>query len=126
MTNEMDAASRLFGVKHFAGQVFYEASDFVRKNASAHRPDISAFLRAHGGTFVREMISDDKDAALPRRGRKLFGRTLINIFQQELNELCSTLEARDCTFLSFETESYAPHREKNGVVRLAHSMPAAQ
>lgn len=25
MTNEMDAASRLFGVKHFAGQVFYEA-----------------------------------------------------------------------------------------------------
>lgn len=89
-------SSRLFGVKHFAGQVFYEASDFVRKNASAHRPDISAFLRAHGGTFVREMISDDKDAALPRRGRKLFGRTLINIFQQELNELCSTLEARDC------------------------------
>lgn len=89
-------SSRLFGVKHFAGQVFYEAADFVRKNASAHRPDICAFLREHGGDFVREMLSDDARDAAPRRGRKLFGRTLIDIFQQELNELCSTLEARDC------------------------------
>eukprot|EP00435_Cladocopium_sp_Y103_P011537 s1132_g3.t1 len=89
-------SSRLFGVKHFAGQVFYEAADFVRKNASAHRPDICAFLREHGGDFVREMLSDDARDAVPRRGRKLFGRTLIDIFQQELNELCSTLEARDC------------------------------
>ncbi|CAJ1341140.1 unnamed protein product [Effrenium voratum] len=40
--------------------------------------------------------AEDKDVEPPRRGRKLFGRTLINIFQQELNELCATLEARDC------------------------------
>ncbi|CAE7567771.1 MYO7B, partial [Symbiodinium necroappetens] len=89
--------SHLFGVKHFAGEVFYEAAHFVRKNASAHRPDICTFLREHGGSFVRQMITTDESKHLAARGgRKLFGRTLINIFQQELNELCNTLEARDC------------------------------
>ncbi|CAE8637114.1 unnamed protein product, partial [Polarella glacialis] len=33
---------------------------------------------------------------MSRPGRKLFGRTLISVFQQELNELCTTLEARQC------------------------------
>mmetsp|Transcript_101227 Transcript_101227/g.179801 ORF Transcript_101227/g.179801 Transcript_101227/m.179801 type:complete len:1288 (-) Transcript_101227:141-4004(-) len=95
-------ASRLFGVKHFAGEVYYEAAHFVRKNASAHRPDIVSFLREHGGSFVREVLAGEAEE-LPeekpsngRRGRKLFGRTLITIFQQELNELCQTLEARQC------------------------------
>lgn len=96
--------SRLFGVKHFAGEVFYEAAHFVRKNASAHRPDIVAFLRDHGGSFVREVLAGEAEEAeekqqqtsSSRRGRKLFGRTLITIFQQELNELCHTLEARQC------------------------------
>ncbi|CAE8733475.1 unnamed protein product, partial [Polarella glacialis] len=98
-------ASRVFGVKHFAGEVFYEAAHFVRKNASAHRPDIVAFLKQHGGSFVREVLAgegDEQDAATAvtkgpgRPGRKLFGRTLISVFQQELNELCTTLEARQC------------------------------
>lgn len=94
--------SRLFGVKHFAGEVFYEAAHFVRKNASAHRPDIVAFLRDQGGSFVREVLAgeaedaEEKQQTSSRRGRKLFGRTLITIFQQELNELCHTLEARQC------------------------------
>eukprot|EP00933_Yihiella_yeosuensis_P051032 TRINITY_DN48861_c0_g1_i1.p1 TRINITY_DN48861_c0_g1~~TRINITY_DN48861_c0_g1_i1.p1 ORF type:complete len:1377 (+),score=302.16 TRINITY_DN48861_c0_g1_i1:47-4177(+) len=98
--------SRMFGVKHFAGEVFYEAAHFVRKNASAHRPDIVSFLRDQGGSFVREVLAGEADEAAAaaaaaaagsgRRGRKLFGRTLISVFQQELNELCSTLESRQC------------------------------
>jgi len=114
--------SRVFGVRHFAGEVFYETAQFVRKNASAHRPDIVEFLRASASTFVCELLSGDGEAqatvgaeeeeedqlaksvshgqpggvrsARPRR--KLFGRTLISVFQQELNELSATLEARVC------------------------------
>mmetsp|Transcript_9545 Transcript_9545/g.20941 ORF Transcript_9545/g.20941 Transcript_9545/m.20941 type:complete len:1035 (+) Transcript_9545:2-3106(+) len=102
-------AGRVFGVKHFAGEVFYEAAQFVRKNASAHRPDIVAFLREKGGGFIREVLAEDKEAeektdgiAVDSKGgkkgprRKLFGRTLISVFQQELNELCTALEARSC------------------------------
>mmetsp|Transcript_100673 Transcript_100673/g.259962 ORF Transcript_100673/g.259962 Transcript_100673/m.259962 type:complete len:1419 (-) Transcript_100673:242-4498(-) len=114
-------ASRVFGVKHFAGEVFYEAALFVRKNASAHRPDIVSFLREKGSSFVREFLESDEqkteglsaagDTSKPigspaagtpstdkagRPRRKLFGRTLISVFQQELNELCSALEARSC------------------------------
>lgn len=135
-------AGRVFGVRHFAGEVYYETSQFVRKNASAHRPDIVAFLRDHASAFVSEMLSlaegqtdvsdgprgkrDDggpsrdgrsgrgakaelsgqspRSAHAPAsvhkaaaaRPRRLFGRTLISVFQQELNELAATLEAREC------------------------------
>mmetsp|Transcript_13867 Transcript_13867/g.25492 ORF Transcript_13867/g.25492 Transcript_13867/m.25492 type:complete len:1236 (+) Transcript_13867:41-3748(+) len=96
-------ADRRFGVVHFAGEVFYEAGQFVRKNASSHRPDIVEFLRRHGGTFVQNVVGLDgggsqgqTDAEKAQKGRKLFGRTLITIFREELQELCSTLEARQC------------------------------
>ncbi|CAE7684823.1 MYO7B [Symbiodinium pilosum] len=46
--------------------------------------------------MVDSGTDETRQAEAARRGRKLFGRTLINIFQQELTELCSTLEARDC------------------------------
>lgn len=100
---------RVFGVAHFAGEVFYEAATFQRKNASAHRPDVAAFLRAHGGAFVREVVGGEGNSAatdavnsLPgataqaNRRRKLFGRTLISAFREELNELCITLEMCQC------------------------------
>jgi len=121
-------ANRTFGIRHFAGEVFYEAAHFTRKNASAHRPDIVAFLRKHGCHFMHEVLGvDGSDVADPldslggqfpstsvdrhlsvgsscssptsagsRPRRKLFGRTLISVFQQELNELCAALDSRHC------------------------------
>lgn len=109
-------ASRAFGVAHFAGEVFYEVAQFQSKNASAHRPDIVVFLKEQGCPFVRDVITGDAEvqnrdaspmpqsARSPSRDgpnanasrRKLFGRTLISVFREELNELCTTLEAREC------------------------------
>lgn len=101
--------SRVFGIAHFAGEVFYEADQFQNKNASAHRPDIATFLRRHGGAFVREVMNEPEQRdASPTRSeaataaapvpsqRKLFGRTLISVFREELNDLCSNLEACSC------------------------------
>lgn len=115
---------RFFGVAHFAGEVFYDAAQFQSKNASAHRPDIHTFLRRHGGEFVREVLVGEAKAeavkaepaidASPASScgdaisstsastyngssqRKLFGRTLISVFREELNELCAALEQRQC------------------------------
>lgn len=95
-------ASRVFGIKHFAGEVFYEAEHFVRKNASAHRPDIYSFFKDQKALFAREVLGGEaaeaerEAAAAGGPRRRLFGKTLISTFQQELNELCANLEARQC------------------------------
>lgn len=108
-----------FGVRHFAGEVFYEAAQFVKKNASADRPDIAAFFCSAGSAFAQEIFAANRleggsekqspsptiltqpgselvtpASSVPRR--KLFGRTLISAFQLELNDLSSTLEDRQC------------------------------
>lgn len=114
-------SQRMFGIRHFAGDVFYDTADFARKNASANRPDIARFLQANGGQFVRRVIEGDAPPQSPELAadcqtvipgsnpsassrvpvgangpRRLFGRTLISVFQQELGDLCSALEARQC------------------------------
>lgn len=104
--------NRLFGVRHFAGDVYYEAAQFVRKNSSANRPEVIGFLRSKGCDFVREVFdaleqdssSEDPKGNVVEAGPQLCGkprkkkpgRTQISIFQQELNELCASLEARLC------------------------------
>jgi len=89
-------ASRVFGVKHFAGEVFYDASGFCRKNARAQRPDIVAFLRSHGSSFVRGLFAGEVVPSNSGNPRRVFGSTISSNFRTELNELCKTLEEREC------------------------------
>lgn len=116
-------AGRVFGVSHFAGDVYYETRNFVLKNASSHRPDIVAFFRSHANGFVRQLFEVNieggcglqecggsngpevlcmdgaetpKTANGPIPRRRLVGSTLISAFRMELNELCTTLEMREC------------------------------
>lgn len=108
-----DSACCNFGVAHFAGEVIYDASHFVQKNTSAHRPDVLAFLRRHGGPFLCELanesaaVSGHADSGTsaaegparsppPTGRRRLMGSTLISACRSELNQLCSALEAREC------------------------------
>mmetsp|Transcript_116217 Transcript_116217/g.205819 ORF Transcript_116217/g.205819 Transcript_116217/m.205819 type:complete len:1162 (-) Transcript_116217:214-3699(-) len=106
-----------FGVAHFAGEVIYDATHFVQKNTSAHRPDVLAFLRRCGGAFLCELVNESASAATgaaessaggaagePSRSRspaargrrRLMGSTLISSCRTELNQLCAALEAREC------------------------------
>lgn len=104
-----------FAVAHFAGEVVYDASQFVRKNASAHRPDVIDFFRRYGGEFTSGLFApassaseaacaDEPAGANSRTSaggatagrRRIIGSTLISSFRTELNELCATLESREC------------------------------
>eukprot|EP00931_Biecheleriopsis_adriatica_P006099 TRINITY_DN107555_c0_g1_i1.p1 TRINITY_DN107555_c0_g1~~TRINITY_DN107555_c0_g1_i1.p1 ORF type:complete len:1278 (+),score=237.54 TRINITY_DN107555_c0_g1_i1:29-3835(+) len=95
---------RVFGVAHFAGEVFYEARHFVHKNASSYKPDIIAFLRQSSNAFVSELfeVESDRRGSGPEspssavRRRRLLGTTITSAFRSELNELCSMLEAHEC------------------------------
>eukprot|EP00930_Biecheleria_cincta_P038117 TRINITY_DN26191_c0_g1_i1.p1 TRINITY_DN26191_c0_g1~~TRINITY_DN26191_c0_g1_i1.p1 ORF type:complete len:1265 (-),score=199.83 TRINITY_DN26191_c0_g1_i1:80-3874(-) len=100
-----ESRQRVFGVVHFAGEVFYEAKNFVLKNASAFKPDIVSFLRRAGNAFVHELFETEsgisrgfQDAgkeASPVQ-RRFLGTTITSAFKAEVNELCSTLEAHQC------------------------------
>lgn len=97
--------NRCFGIAHFAGDVFYDTEQFVRKNAAAHRSDITTFLRQHGGRFVYRFLNIDATESLrgechddvpSQPSRKLGGTTITTAFRAELNSLCAMLEAREC------------------------------
>eukprot|EP00427_Karlodinium_veneficum_P062454 CAMPEP_0169338818 /NCGR_PEP_ID=MMETSP1017-20121227/18121_1 /TAXON_ID=342587 /ORGANISM="Karlodinium micrum, Strain CCMP2283" /LENGTH=1049 /DNA_ID=CAMNT_0009434383 /DNA_START=28 /DNA_END=3177 /DNA_ORIENTATION=- len=105
------SAGCAFTVAHFAGEVVYDATQFVRKNASAHRPDVIEFFRRSGGEFARglftptDVVLGEESLGASSRAcasgatagrRRLIGSTLISSFRTELNELCATLESREC------------------------------
>lgn len=100
-----ESRQRVFGVVHFAGEVFYEAKHFVLKNASAFKPDIVNFLRRAGNAFVNELFETEGRASSGVQGagkeappvqRRLLGTTIASAFKAEVNELCVTLEAHRC------------------------------
>ncbi|KAG9509135.1 Unconventional myosin-IXb [Fragariocoptes setiger] len=47
---------RAFIIKHYAGQVKYQITDFREKNSDLMRPDIVGVLKSSSLTFVRELV----------------------------------------------------------------------
>lgn len=48
-----------FIIKHYAGKVKYQITDFREKNSDLMRPDIVGVLKSSGLTFVRELVGTD-------------------------------------------------------------------
>lgn len=48
-----------FIIKHYAGKVKYQITDFREKNSDLMRPDIVGVLKSSSSTFVRELVGTD-------------------------------------------------------------------
>lgn len=48
-----------FIIKHYAGKVKYQITDFREKNSDLMRPDIVGVLKSSSSTFVRELVGAD-------------------------------------------------------------------
>lgn len=48
-----------FIIKHYAGKVKYQITDFREKNSDLMRPDIVGVLKSSSSTFVRELVGSD-------------------------------------------------------------------
>lgn len=94
----------VFAVAHFAGDVAYDSKSFVESNANAARPEILAFFGgATAWDFVRGVVATRVETPEAKgmqpefsqggRRRQLFGRTVIQAFRTELDELIRSLEA---------------------------------
>mmetsp|Transcript_122254 Transcript_122254/g.228315 ORF Transcript_122254/g.228315 Transcript_122254/m.228315 type:complete len:1511 (-) Transcript_122254:145-4677(-) len=94
-----------FTVAHFAGEVVYDSRSFVETNANAARPEIISFLMsASSSSFLNSVLrtrldgppeaSGSTSLSPPSSGRRrqLFGRTVIQAFRTELEQLIASFE----------------------------------
>ena len=63
-------AQNCFGVKHFAGVVFYDVHDFLDKNRDKMHPDIEALFKKSSVSFVRQdlMLQEEVADTVPSAG----------------------------------------------------------
>ncbi|KOO34099.1 myosin type-2 heavy chain 2, partial [Chrysochromulina tobinii] len=89
-------ARTAFTIKHYAGEVTYEAIGMRDKNRDALHPDL-AHLMAHGSreSFVRSLFGDAGAPSSPaERGRRAADRkSVASQFLQQLGSLMRSLEA---------------------------------
>lgn len=95
-----------FKVSHFAGEVQYDSRGFVQANANAAKPEILSFFCTTASPFLGGLLQGDASpsrspsrspcgspARSPDRPRQLFGRTVIQAFRSELDQLVQSFEA---------------------------------
>lgn len=85
-----------FIVKHFAGEVSYDAEGFVAKNSDSLYPGLKSLIEKSSSDLLRSQISPNG----PDNSRKMASNsTVLKKFQKDMNALISTLTKTDQSFI---------------------------
>ncbi|XP_066302759.1 unconventional myosin-X-like isoform X5 [Branchiostoma lanceolatum] len=97
-------ASRMFGIKHYAGEVYYDTQGFLEKNRDTFRDDILNILQESRSDFIYELFDTDaygngtslKSGTATRQRKK---PTVSSQFKESLRSLMTTLSAANPFFV---------------------------
>ncbi|XP_057292691.1 unconventional myosin-X-like isoform X2 [Hydractinia symbiolongicarpus] len=92
-------ADTRFGIRHYAGEVFYESNGFLEKNRDTFREDLLSVLTESRSDFIYDMFDTMKKAeeatataaANVKRAKKPKKATVSSQFKSSLFSLMSTL-----------------------------------
>nr|XP_006819606.1 PREDICTED: unconventional myosin-X-like [Saccoglossus kowalevskii] len=82
-----------FGIKHYAGDVFYESNGFLEKNRDTFRDDLLMALKESRSDFIYDLFENVK--ALKANNTKTIRKkaTVSAQFKESLNSLMNTLSS---------------------------------
>jgi len=89
-----------FGIKHFAGEVSYEASGFLEKNMAKLPDEAAALLTSSSSSLLEEIgkkVTEEVETESRSRGRK--AKTVSSGFRQSLEELMQTVNSAEPHFI---------------------------
>uniref|UniRef100_A0A7S2FEI0 Uncharacterized protein n=2 Tax=Octactis speculum TaxID=3111310 RepID=A0A7S2FEI0_9STRA len=119
-------AQMCFGVEHYAGDVFYDITNFLEKNKDQLHADLKGMVQKSSSAFVAGLFAEKAPAAdaKPAKGRSRGGskksasKTLGAQFKTSLNTLMVTLNAAEPHFV----RCMKPNKAKVGGVLEADMM----
>ncbi|XP_071481715.1 myosin-VIIa-like [Diadema antillarum] len=84
------ARGTLFGIKHFAGTVYYETTGFLDKNRDTFSPDFIQLIRTSQNEYLKLLFNSDLSGSTETRKKS---PTLGAQFKKSLDLLMTTLNA---------------------------------
>ncbi|XP_071955935.1 unconventional myosin-X-like isoform X3 [Antedon mediterranea] len=83
-----------FGIKHYAGDVFYETTGFLEKNRDTFRDEMLTTIKESRSDFIYDLFEDMQESSQPNAAKKNRKKpTVSSQFQESLHSLMSTLSA---------------------------------
>mgnify|MGYP002402263829 CR=1 FL=1 len=83
-----------FGVKHYAGGVWYDVEGFLEKNRDTLREELADLIKSSTAKFISELlnaISDSVGKAAGKGGGSRKKATVASVFNESLSNLISTM-----------------------------------
>jgi len=114
--------AKCFGIKHYAGDVYYNVTNFLEKNKDTLHNDLISAVQSSNSPFFQELFQNNGGAAGGRRGAtgKSAKVTLGAQFKTQLSSLMDTLNS---TFPHF-VRCMKPNPEKRGSIFESNMMLA--
>jgi len=92
----------MFGIKHYAGDVFYTAEGFLEKNTSTKPQEIVELLASSKQELLPELCKEDEGGAAAAGGPKKGGGkkpTVSGAYKKSLGQLMEKLKQANCHFI---------------------------
>ncbi|CAK9016123.1 unnamed protein product [Durusdinium trenchii] len=89
-----------FGIKHFAGEVTYDATGFLEKNRAKLPDEAAALLCSSSSSILQEIgkkVTAEVEAESRSKGRKV--KTVSSGFRQSLEDLMQTVNSAEPHFI---------------------------
>jgi myosin heavy subunit len=99
--------TQLFGVKHYAGEVFYDSTNFLEKNRDAVNPDLIKAFSVSQNTVVKLLFTESfnirlqsgKNAKAVTSNTNMKAQTLTYKFKGQLAELMQVLNETNPAYI---------------------------
>ncbi|XP_071812274.1 unconventional myosin-X-like isoform X4 [Apostichopus japonicus] len=84
----------MFGIHHYAGEVFYTTTGFLEKNRDTFRDDILCVLKESRSDFIYDLFENIAESKQGRGGKTMRNKpTVSSQFKESLHALMTTLNS---------------------------------
>jgi myosin heavy subunit len=89
--------SQIFGIAHFAGEVYYDSVNFVEKNRNSKNKDLEEIMSASSVGFIAEMFTEPEKKLSGGKTEVL--KSISGQFLEQLDELLKSLNSSACSYI---------------------------
>jgi myosin heavy subunit len=88
---------KIFGVAHFAGDVYYDVTNFVEKNRNSKNKDLEEIMASSSVGFIADLFDESQKKGITTKPE--VSKSISGQFLEQLEDLVKSLNSSACSYI---------------------------